>query len=707
MRFAYIDSQGNEVPIPGVDALALRIELGAIGPETQLYDAQADRWGPATTHEIYHSLQRESGVEEGFVAPPPPRAPARPKIRAEPEAGSGAPSERSAAPESREAAEARARPATPPADDARPGLEPRPAQRPEAGPPADPALAEGPEAEPVRPPLGESEAGERAVTGQTADDEPSADEPTGGAAESATMDADSPGGGLGEEALPGTVGVEELGLPPTTPAVFDLSGEFELQDESGAVPVEEPAADSDDALDFDFALTEEVAADGGDDGAVLSETADVVDAERADPSADFDLSLVEPETDAALPGASGPAESPELEDEEGFDFGADGALELEPPLLEEPPEDSGPPAVQAGEPDLGGGMELEQPLSGLGFGGDNLDGEGLGMELEQPLSEFSSDAPPSWLDEGEAEAPDLESAADTAAGPRPASPAPPPEEARTAPRTPVARPAPPQRTVTKSRVPLLGGVLAVAVVGAGGWFAFTTLSAGADEEPREPEVVEDPPVRIPEIAAGLMPRMRQIGDLALGDMVAELRSLEGDSGLPAEIRREWLGGHYLANASQYADVQDYWEGIAEIVGAVRERAEATFHEKYVDRMALAGIVGDTAMLLVARADSGFKAAGRDRRETYRLMDDLINASLDLHDFLLDNEENIAYAPAAGGVSRDPVLEAVPSSQGLGNEMWDMVDRITGALQALGTLDRVTTERLLTVLFDRLGEVGFQ
>ena len=71
MRFAYIDSQGNEVPIPSVDALALRIELGAVGPDTQLYDAQADQWGPAHTHEIFHSLSRDSG-DEGFMAPPPP-----------------------------------------------------------------------------------------------------------------------------------------------------------------------------------------------------------------------------------------------------------------------------------------------------------------------------------------------------------------------------------------------------------------------------------------------------------------------------------------------------------------------------------------------------------------------------------------------------------------------------------------------------------
>ncbi|NNL31404.1 MAG: hypothetical protein HKO77_10290, partial [Gemmatimonadetes bacterium] len=71
MRFAYIDSNGNEVPIPSVDALALRIELGAIIENTQLYDAQADEWGPAHTHEIFHTLSRDAAAGDDFVAPPP------------------------------------------------------------------------------------------------------------------------------------------------------------------------------------------------------------------------------------------------------------------------------------------------------------------------------------------------------------------------------------------------------------------------------------------------------------------------------------------------------------------------------------------------------------------------------------------------------------------------------------------------------------
>ena len=72
MRFAYIDSQGNEVSIPSVDALALRIELGAIGPKTELYDAQSDRWGAAESHEIYHTLARDVGGEDFLIPTPPP-----------------------------------------------------------------------------------------------------------------------------------------------------------------------------------------------------------------------------------------------------------------------------------------------------------------------------------------------------------------------------------------------------------------------------------------------------------------------------------------------------------------------------------------------------------------------------------------------------------------------------------------------------------
>jgi hypothetical protein len=82
MRFAYIDSLGKKVAIPSVEAVQLRIELGAIVPATMFFDASADRWAPAEEHEIFRKLRREKTESEdaGFVAPPPEEAAVEPGL---------------------------------------------------------------------------------------------------------------------------------------------------------------------------------------------------------------------------------------------------------------------------------------------------------------------------------------------------------------------------------------------------------------------------------------------------------------------------------------------------------------------------------------------------------------------------------------------------------------------------------------------------
>jgi hypothetical protein len=73
MSFVYIDSQGREVNIPSVDAVRLRIELGAIKDQTRFLDQNTGKWAPAVEHEIYRTLKRQLlEAEQGFVAPPPP-----------------------------------------------------------------------------------------------------------------------------------------------------------------------------------------------------------------------------------------------------------------------------------------------------------------------------------------------------------------------------------------------------------------------------------------------------------------------------------------------------------------------------------------------------------------------------------------------------------------------------------------------------------
>ena len=116
-----------------------------------------------------------------------------------------------------------------------------------------------------------------------------------------------------------------------------------------------------------------------------------------------------------------------------------------------------------------------------------------------------------------------------------------------------------------------------------------------------------------------------------------------------------------------------------------------------------GVTGPEADLLVERARAGFQAGRSERRAVYRKLGAVVDAALGLHEFLLANEDRIQYDPALGS-SRDPVLEAVPDTPEFGNDMWDRVDGITASLDALGALDRVTTERLLALLFSQLDAV---
>lgn len=85
MRFAYIDSKGKEIELEGVEALALRVELGAITETTRLYDASEDRWAPASEHPIFQTLASKlsGGAADGGAASAPAEAPS-PKKKAKP-----------------------------------------------------------------------------------------------------------------------------------------------------------------------------------------------------------------------------------------------------------------------------------------------------------------------------------------------------------------------------------------------------------------------------------------------------------------------------------------------------------------------------------------------------------------------------------------------------------------------------------------------
>jgi hypothetical protein len=352
-------------------------------------------------------------------------------------------------------------------------------------------------------------------------------------------------------------------------------------------------------------------------------------------------------------------------------------------------------------------IDIESPMD-FATGGD----VGGGLELETPMSEFTPDAPPAWMeqdgpgsgdDDGSIafEAPEAPAASSPAAAP-PGKDA--DDDLPKARREPRSRPSPPKRR-RKAPVGAILGVVGVVVVGGGGFFAWSAISGG--EGASDDQRVALRAVVIPDIPAELLPQMRDLAESALADMVTDLTGRSEALDIPPEPRSEWLGGNYLSNASQFGDIEEFWLGIERFVDEVRSSDTDLFNAKYQDQLSGAGLDAETSALMAERADSGFAAARDGRFEVYSLMDDLVNASLDLHLFLMDNEADIQWAPASAGFSADPVLEAVPATKALEEDMLNRITEITRSLADLGALGRVTRERLFAVLFDRIRSAGIQ
>jgi hypothetical protein len=552
MRFAYIDSNGNEVPIPSVDALALRIELGAISEETQLYDAHADQWGPAHTHEIFHSLSRSTGGDSGFVAPPP--------------------------------------------------------------------VAPSPVAE------------------------------------------------------------------PSSVAEHPAATESPSPDHDGGAPEREPSSgdvEEDPDTAFGLTLTE------SDGPAATRPGADDMDLTPGD-------AFLGPTDELPILG--------EAPDGPGtFDFGGmDGALEVEGAFMEGPsPSGLGPGSPTESEGgdtrDAGGGMELEATAH-FGAGTDDLD-EDSSLDLEAPLSTFRPEVAPAWMDHEDEAVPGgvMDFSSVGSAGAEDTDEDVPLRDRR----TPRNKPSAPKLRRRRNLAGPIIGVVALLAVGVGGYVAWPVLRAtlAARGAP------EGSPVTIPEIPEALQPRMRSLAESAFAAIYADVRRDWVTSNPVQAPPREWLAGIYLANAGDFDEVEEFWDGMAEYLTAVRTIDLVTFDAAYAAQAAVQGVTGNDEAVMRERADSGFVAAADARHRTYTTVQTLIEAAIGLHRFLVANEAQIEYVPAST-VTTDPVLEA-DAPPVIRDAMEELIDEVTRALGALGYREQVTASGLWSTVLADIQEVGIQ
>ena len=246
----------------------------------------------------------------------------------------------------------------------------------------------------------------------------------------------------------------------------------------------------------------------------------------------------------------------------------------------------------------------------------------------------------------------------------------------------------------------IAAVVGLLVVGGGGWFGWSKLRGGA--EPVEQARSYDP-VEIPTIPAELEPQFRALADAALQDWVAGQGELGQDAGLPEQPPADWLAGVYLGSASQYQSVADYWSGLSRWLEDLRGREEQDFRQVVQARMDSAGVASGDREPLLARAVAGFRSALPERDGAYDALAAVSEAALELHEWLVEHEQDIEYVPQGLSADADPVLEARPLTPALGDQMWGLVDDITSALDGMGALtDRVTTERLVNLTLQQLG-----
>lgn len=233
-------------------------------------------------------------------------------------------------------------------------------------------------------------------------------------------------------------------------------------------------------------------------------------------------------------------------------------------------------------------------------------------------------------------------------------------------------------------------------------------SAALTAEPAEVEAADAAPSAEPDATATGralpedLPSVEELTAAVHRDLAGALDNLQASLGVPEAPPPEWLHGVYLAQAGDFPEVDAYWESFRAYVRAVRS-TEAELYRGFVrSRVLEMGLDSETGAALSARAMERFHAA-EDRREAlYSDLLGLADEAQSLHELLAEREASIAYEPfTRQGLSRDPVIEAVPEDPELAEEIWRRLDGIFDRLDWIQGVRPVSTLRLQQSLLSEL------
>lgn len=209
------------------------------------------------------------------------------------------------------------------------------------------------------------------------------------------------------------------------------------------------------------------------------------------------------------------------------------------------------------------------------------------------------------------------------------------------------------------------------------------------------------------IPAELESRLSGLSGAAFADMLTAMDSIADLRSLPDRPGQSWLEGVYLAGASRYEAEGAYWTLLQEVLSELRGAEGELFAGRVAERGQTLALPQPQRDLLVAEAIRRFQESSGARAAVYDQAERIARQASELHDLLVLHEEEILYEPFTRGVSRDPVIEAVPTNRALAEQMWNLIDGVTRGLQDIDAIMGVSTRSFLDAVFRGLRNAGWE
>lgn len=163
-----------------------------------------------------------------------------------------------------------------------------------------------------------------------------------------------------------------------------------------------------------------------------------------------------------------------------------------------------------------------------------------------------------------------------------------------------------------------------------------------------PELASDLPLGDPDaIPEGLELEVQESVALTTERYREGMDALWAEQGLSRSPPGNWLSGNYLANAAEFPQVAQFWNGYGVLLGEARASDESIFLAALAEAVGGSSASDAETTLIEAHLRARYAAAAPERLERYRGLASVTVAALELHAFLEDRTDLLEYTPALG------------------------------------------------------------